>query len=122
MDIRIRAKDFDLTPAIETYVQQRVGTFEKMLGADAGDTRCEIDLSRSGGAQHHSDYLWLAEIRIIPPTGTRIIATNQEATVNAAIDAAKDEAMVQLRREKKLHVRVMRKTGAAVKRWLRREK
>lgn len=120
MDIRIRAKDFELTPSVETYVHQRVETLEKVLGSDAVNTRCEVDISRSGGAQHHSEYLWLAEIRVTQPGGAAIVASNQEATVNAAIDAAKDEAMAQLRREKKLHTRVMRKTGAAVKRWLRR--
>jgi ribosomal subunit interface protein len=119
MDLRIRAKDFQLTPAIEQYVQQRVSTLEKMLGHDGGISRCEVELGRSAGAQRHGEYVWLAEIQVIHPGGTRVVARNQEATVQAAIDMAKDEAMRQLRNQKRLHRRVLRHTGAAVKRWLR---
>lgn len=101
-------------------MQQRVATLEKMLGGNSDISRCEVELTRSGGAQRHGEYLWLAEIQVIHPGGTRVVARNQEATIQAAIDSAKDEAMVQLRREKRLHTRLIRKTGAAIKRWMRR--
>jgi len=119
MDIRIRAVGFQLTSAIEDYVRQRVASLEKMLGADAGISRCEVELSRSAGNERHSEYAWRAEIQILHPGGTRIVARNQEPTINAAIDNAKDEAAMQLRKEKRTSTRVLRKTGAAIKRWMR---
>src|SRR4051812_27960828 len=118
MDIRIRANGFQLTSAIEDYVQQRVATLEKMLGEDANISRCEVELGRSSGKEH-SEYAWVAEIQIIQPGGSRVVARNQEATIQAAIDKAKDEAAMQLRKEKRTSTRVLRKTGAAIKKWMR---
>lgn len=46
-------------------------------------------------------------------------ARNNASSVNAAIDDVKEEIERQLRREKKLHIRVMRKTGSAIKNWMR---
>ncbi len=119
MDVRIRASDFEITPAISDYLQSRLEGIEKLLGSDAELARCEVELSRSGGAQRHGEYVWLAEFQITYPGGERVVARNQEPTIQAAIDQAKDEAIVQLRKNRKLHARVMRRTGAAVKRWLR---
>lgn len=96
----------------------RLAPIEKLLGDDAELARCEVELGRSG-AQRHGEYTWFAEIQIVSPGSDRVIARNQEPTVNAAIDNAQEEAMMQLRKQKKLHVRVLRKTGAAVKRWMR---
>ena len=119
MDVRIRATDFQISPAVSDYLQPRLDAIERMLGDDAALARCEVELSRSGGAQRHGEYVWRAEIQVTRPGGERIVARNQEATVNAAIDQAKDEVMAQLRGQKKSNMRVLRKTGAAIKRWMR---
>jgi ribosomal subunit interface protein len=119
MDVRIRASEFPMTTAINDYVQQRLATIEKLLGSDAQLARCEVELGRSGGAQRHGEYIWIAEIQVSYPGGERVVARNQEATVNAAIDNAKEEVMMQLRKNKRLHTRVLRRTGAAIKRWMR---
>ena len=119
MDVRIRATDFELSSETSSYLDQKLASLEKLLGTDAGLARCEVEIRRSGGAQRHGEYLWLAEIQIIYPGGRRLVARNQESTVKAAIDKAQDEAMMQLRKERRLHSRVLRRTGAAVKRWMR---
>jgi ribosome-associated translation inhibitor RaiA len=119
MDLRIRATDFQMNTATSDYLQQRLASIEKMLGSDAELARCEVELGRSGGAQRHGEYVWFAEIQVIYPGGERVVARNQEPSINAAIDNAKDEAMVQLRKNKRLHTRVLRRTGAAIKRWMR---
>ena len=118
MDVRIRATDFQLTSGITDFVQQRLGPIEKILGNDAALARCEVELGRSG-ASRHGEYTWFAEIQVMCPGDERVIARNQEPTMNAAIDNAQAEAMMQLRKHKRLHSRVMRRTGAAVKRWMR---
>ena len=119
MDVRTRATGFELSPETSAYLDQKLASLEKVLGTDAELARCEVELSRSGGAQRHGEYVWLAEIQIIYPGGRRLVARNQEPTINAAIDNAQDEAMMQLRKERRLHSRVLRRTGAAVKRWMR---
>ncbi len=119
MDVRVRATDFQMDTATSQYLQQKLASLEKLLGADAALARCEVELGRSGGAQRHGEYTWFAEIQVMYPGSTRIVARNQEPTIHSAIDQAQDEAMMQLRKEKRLHARVLRKTGAAVKRWMR---
>lgn len=119
MDVRVRAKDFQLTPATSDYLRHRLVSIEKLLGGDAEFARCEVELVRSGGAERHGEYTWLAEIQVVYPGGERVVARNQEPTINAAIDNAKEEATMQLRRNKRLHMRLLRKTGAAVKSWMR---
>lgn len=120
MDVRVRSADFQITTETSEYLQQRLASIEKLLGSDAAHARCEVELSRAGGAERHGAYTWCAEIQVIYPGGERVVARNQEPTVNAAIDNAKDEVTMQLRKNKRLHTRVLRKTGAAVKRWMRR--
>lgn len=120
MDVRVRAADFQLTTETSDYLQQRLDALEKLLGSEASSARCEVDLGRSGGAQRHGEYTWVAEIQVSYPGGVRVVARNQEPTINAAIDNAKEEVMMQLRKNKRLHTRVLRRTGAAIKRWMRR--
>ena len=50
------------------------------------------------------------ELRIVPL-----------ASANGAIDDAKEEAERQIRRERKVHIRMWRKSGAAFKRLMRME-
>jgi ribosome-associated translation inhibitor RaiA len=119
MEVRIRASDFQLSTETSKYLDQKLASLEKVLGTDAALARCEVELSRSGGAQRHGEYVWLAEIQIIYPGGRRLVARNQEPTINSAIDNAQGEAMMQLRKERRLHSRVLRRTGAAIKRWTR---
>lgn len=119
MDIRTRATDFELNAGTADYLQQKLATIEKMLGEEARHARCEVELGRSGGAQRHGEYTWFAEIQVMCPGSPRIVARNQEPSINAAIDNAKEEVMVQLRKSKRAHTRVLRKTGAAIKRWMR---
>ncbi len=119
MDIRIKAKDYELTPETRSYLDGRLMALEKFLGDDAALARCEVELGRAGGGQRHGANMWFAEIHIIQPGGVRVYARNSAESVNAAIDDVKEEVERQLRNERKLHIRVMRKTGAAIKNWMR---
>lgn len=119
MDIRIKATDYELTQEARTYLDERIASLEKFLRDDAGTARCEIELGRDGGGQRHGANMWFAEIRIMQPGSTPVYARNNASTVNAAIDDVKEEIERQLRSEKKLHTRIMRKTGAAIKDWMR---
>lgn len=108
-----------MTPEVSSYLDERLASIEKMLGSDAHGARLEVEIARAAGNQHHSDHMWRAEILIHYPGGPRIVASNHASTVNAAIDDAKEEAVRQLRSERQAHRRIARKTGAAIKRFLR---
>lgn len=119
MDIRIKTTDYELTEDTRSYLDGRLTSLEKFLGGDTSLVRCEVELGRDAGRPRHGANMWFAEIRIMQPGTTPIYARNNAASVNAAIDDVKEEVERQLRQEKKLHVRVMRKTGAAIKNWMR---
>ena len=119
MDIRIKATDFELTSDTRKYLDDRVASLEKFLGDNSHVARCEVELGLAAGGQRHGANMWFAEIRILVPGSDAVCARNKSSTVNAAIDDVKEEVERQLRRGKKLHIRVMRKTGAAIKNWMK---
>ena len=119
MDIRIKTTDYELTKETREYLDDRIASLEKFLREGASSARCEIELGRAGGGQRHGANMWFAEIRIMSPGSPPVYAHNSAPTVNAAIDDVKEEIERQLRREKKFHIRVMRKTGSAIKNWMR---
>jgi ribosome-associated translation inhibitor RaiA len=58
-------------------------------------------------------------MHIVIPGSAQVYARNNAPTVNVAIDDVKEEVERQLRREKKLHIRMYRRGGAWAKRVLR---
>ena len=119
MDIRIKVANHQLAEDTRSYLDERLASLEKYLGDDTSLVRCEVELGRDAGRPRHGANMWFAEIHIIEPGSARVYARNNAESVNAAIDDVKEEVERQLRQNKKLHMRVMRKTGAAVKRWMR---
>ncbi len=119
MDIRIKATNYEMTPEVAAYLDERVTSIEKILGAEASAARCEIEIGKAAGNQRHSEHMWKAEFLVTYPGGPVARATNHAVSVNAAIDDAKEELVRQLRREKGLHRSFIRKTGSAIKRFMR---
>lgn len=119
MEIRIKVTDYEITQEVSKYLDDRLATLEKLLSSDGDVARCEVEIGRDAGGSRHGANMWFAEIHIIQPGFARVYARNNAQSVNEAINDVKDEVERQLRREKKLHIRVMRKTGAAVKSWMK---
>jgi ribosomal subunit interface protein len=119
MDIRIKTTDYQMTSEVSDYIDERMAVIERHLGAEADAARVEVDIGRATGKSRHSDYQWFAEIDVRTPGGVHAHASNNEDTINAAIDRAKEEVMAQLRKGKQLHQRLIKKTGAAVKNLLK---
>ena|SRR3989344_984175 len=119
MNIRIKTTGYEMAPETQAYLNERLARIEKLLDRDATLARCEVEIGRDAGNQRHGANLWFAELNIQIPGGRLIRATNRSESINAAIDDAKDEAERQIRRERKLHIRMWRKSGAAFKKLLR---
>jgi ribosomal subunit interface protein len=118
MDIRIKTTDYQMTAEISSYLDERLGAIEKHLGNEASSARCEVEIGRASGHSKRGD-VWFAEINLMYPGSEHMRSTAQSESVNAAIDEAKDEMMQQLRKEKRLHTKVIRKSGAAIKKMMR---
>lgn len=118
MDLRIKTTDYQMVNEVSDYIGERMAAIEKHLGAEAGAARLEINVGRASG-KHTSDHMWFAEIDVRAPGGTHAHAKNHEDSINAAVDRAKEEIMTQLHKGKQFHRRWLRKTGAAIKGWMR---
>lgn len=119
MDIRIKSTNYEMTSETSDYLANRLLHIEKLLGTDAELARCEVELGRDAGGQRHGEHVWFAEMQIIYPGGQSVRATNHSESINGAIDDVKEEVMRQLKRERKLHIRLARKSGAWAKRLMR---
>jgi ribosome-associated translation inhibitor RaiA len=119
MDIRVKASEYQLTREVTDHLDEKLAQIEKNAGPDSTQARIEVEIGRAAGHHKHSEYMYFAEFQLVRPGMSRLIARNNEPTINAAIDNAKDELLVQLHREKRLHSRLWRRGGAFAKRLLR---
>ena len=119
MDIRIKATDYQITPEIEAYLGQRIDSLSKLLTGFEDVARIEVEIGRDAGRPRHGANIWFAEMQVIVPGQERVYARNNSESVNGAIDDVKEEVERQLRRERKIHIRLYRKGGALAKRLLR---
>lgn len=119
MNVRIKATEYQITPKTEAYVYERIQTLEKLLGEHAALARVEVELGRDAGRPRHGANLYFAEIRVTYPGANPVYARNNSESVNAAIDDVKEEVEHQLRKQKRISLRIARKGGATAKRLLR---
>lgn len=119
MEIRIKTTDYEMTSDTSSYLDARLATIEKLLGDDASVARCEVELGRDAGRPRHGANIYFAEFTIFTPGQQVIRATNRSESVSGAIDDAKEELVRQIRRERKLHIRMWRRGGSMAKRLLR---
>ena len=120
MDVRIRAIDFDLTPTINDYTEERLMAIRHILGEAGANARCEVELGRAGAHSKHGN-VWFAEINLYNSDGSHFFAREEGESVNSAIDAVKDEILSQMRKQKKVERGMIKKSGAFLKGLLRRE-
>jgi len=120
MNVRIRAIGFELTPAINDYTEDKLMSVRHVLGAAETPARCEVELGRQVGNQRRGD-VWFAEINLYDAKGEHFFAREEGESVNAAIDMVKDEVLMQLRKKKQVDKGVLKKSGAMLKKLLRRE-
>ncbi len=118
MDIRIKTTDYQMTPDVATYLDEKIASIEKHLGSEAGHARCEVEIGLAAGGQRHGANMWFAEFNLILSGNNTIHSTNNASNVNTAIDDAKEEVLAQLRTEKAVNRREQRKGGADAKRMM----
>lgn len=118
MDIRIKTTDYQITPEVSAYLDERIASIEKHVGSDADRARCEVEIGLAAGNQRHGANMWFAEITLVQPGIETIRATNHASNVNIAIEDVKEEVLVQLRASKQTSRRQLRKGGADAKRMM----
>ncbi len=117
MEVRIKSTDYEMTPEIAAYLDEKIATLSKLVGDDE-TARCEVEIGRSVGHSQQGD-VWKAEI-VILRHGERLRAIAEEESVQAAIDIVKDEMLQQLRKDHGRNLSLTRRMAARLKRFARR--
>lgn len=118
MNIKIRAKGFDLTPAVEEYVNRKVSSLEKFLGM-RDNILCDVEIGKTTN-HHKSGDIFRAEVNIVEPGNGQIFAEAEEVDIYTAIDVVRDEAERAIVSRKTKRDTLVRRGGAVIKSLLKR--
>jgi putative sigma-54 modulation protein len=116
MKINIKATGIELTPAIASYVEKRVGSLEKYVRATP-DALFQVEVGKVTEHHKHGD-VFRAEIQITGQ-GLDLYAAAEESDLTAAIDAVRDDVARTLTREKGRREALYRRGARAVKDMIR---
>jgi ribosomal subunit interface protein len=117
MKIDIVTKNMDLTPAIESYVREKIGSVEKLLDPNDTVAMAQVEVGQTT-KRHQSGEIFRAEVNLTFSHGF-LRAESVKDNLYAAIDDAKDDLMRELRKDKNKHESLMRKGAAKIKNMLR---
>jgi|SRR3989344_2434525 len=113
MNIKIRTINFEITPAIDQYVNKKISSLEKFLG-DGQNVLCEVEIGRT--TKHHkSGDIFKAEINIMRPGSKQVYALSEEQNLYSAIDIVRDEAEREIVSQKEKRSTLVRRGGIIVK-------
>lgn len=114
MNRNIKTTQYELTPEIATYLDERLAAIERLI--QGKHSVCDVELEKVVEQVHGN--IWRAEMNLeVEGHLYRGEATGE--SMNAAIDALKDEMMRHLRKEKTKEMSMIKRGGAMVKEWLR---
>ena len=115
-NLNVKTSGWDMTDEISAYLDEKVAGIEKMLAdPDDGTLKCDVELAQTR-EQHAS--VARADMRLsINGESYRAEATGE--TMQAAIDALKDDMQRQLRKVKSKNSSLLKRGGAQLKRWMK---
>lgn len=116
MDIRTKTTDYNISPAIGEYLDERIAAIGKLAG---GKARVEVELGRDAGKPRHGKHIFFTEFCVVRPGQPRVCSRNNGESINEAIDDAKDEMVRQLKKVKTKRKSSARKAGGKIKRMMR---
>ncbi|MCX6702137.1 MAG: ribosome-associated translation inhibitor RaiA [Candidatus Zambryskibacteria bacterium] len=118
MKIKIRSKNFDITPAIDEYVSKKISTLEKFLDTK-NEILCEVEIGRTT-KHHNTGDIFRAEINIVQPGNKQIYVVAEEIDLYTAIDIVRDESERAIVSRKNKYKTLWRKGATRIKDLLKR--
>lgn len=113
LNISFKSTQFEVTPAIRAYAEEKVRMIERLLDDRDADARAEVELEQTT-RHHQSGDIFRAEITL--RTARLSLRTEaKEGDLYAAIDVAKDELVDEIRRSKDKRSSMMRRGGRMFK-------
>jgi len=118
MKIKLRSKNFDITPAIDEYVSKKISTLEKFLDTK-NESLCEVEIGRTT-KHHNTGDIFKAEINIVQPGNKQIYVVAEEIDLYTAIDIVRDEAEQAIVSRKNKYKTLWKKGASRIKDILKR--
>lgn len=119
INLNIKATNIELTPAIKSYVEEKIAMLEKFVNPDDTSAHADVEVGKTTDHHQSGDDLFRAEINI-HIAGSNLRAVAKEGDLYAAIDVAKDETARRLRKTKEKKTDTTRRGAAQFKSMLRR--
>ena len=117
MHYNIKTTDFDMTPEVSKYLDDKLVTLEKYINKDDESIKCDVEVGRST-ERHQSGKVFRAEINV--SMGKKVFrAVAEEESIQAAIDEVKDEMAKRLERNKGKQFTLLKRGGEKMKNLLR---
>jgi putative sigma-54 modulation protein len=118
MKIDLKTKNFEITPSIRTYLQEKLDALDKFLPKDES-IFADVELAQTT-KHHHKGDIFKAEVNLTMP-GRLIRAVAEKWDLRAAIDVVKDELQREITMNKEKNISLYRKGARLLKKLLRRE-
>ena len=118
INLNIKATNMQLTPAIRSYVENKVSALEKLVDPDDTTVHADVEVGQTSRHHQHGD-IFRAEINL-QISGEMLRVESQQDNLYAAVDEVKDEMQRRLRKVKTKRTRGTRKGGLEFKKMLRR--
>ncbi len=116
MKIQTTANNIELTPEINSYLEKRLGSVEKLL-KNSMSALADVKLGRDTN-HHKNGEVYAVEINLVSDGQTFFAKTEQESLF-AGIDIAKDELVSVLKNRKEKKDTVWKKGKQSIKKMLR---
>lgn len=113
MNIKIRSKNFELTPAIEEYINKKLSPLEKFLGSTEG-VLCEVEIGKA--TEHHkSGDIFRTEVNITRSGSKQFYAVSERSDLYASIDEVRDEVEREIVSSKTKKETILRRSAVKLK-------
>ncbi len=98
MQVDVYAKNIELTPAIRSFVEEKVGSLAKFLKGGAETLEARVEVGKPS-RHHKSGQVFYAEVNL--KIGKKLLRAQAEHfDLNAAIDQARNELERQIKKFK----------------------
>lgn len=116
MDINIKATNLELTPSLRTFIEDKMGSLQKLLMRFDADGAVGIWVEVGRSTRHHKKgpvYLAEADVRL---PGKIIRAGKEDFDLWAAVDVLKDDLKVEIKKYKDRMLKIGKTDARARKR------
>lgn len=109
----IKTHHIDLTPAITDYIEKRLSKVDQLIDDSDTSAQIDIEIGKEVPDQHSGD-IFYAKISL-HIAGEYLFADTKKDDLYAAIDAAKEEIVREVRRKKGKRETLVRRGARALK-------